>query len=123
MTIVLQNATLSGNTARAEDTANLSFTKVMLRTDPDLGSDMDSFDFKTSESATEMHYEMKDALLSSWSLGASAGGTYDNDGVVDAADYVVWRKAVAADTTDLSLSAAVDTGVPVSMPEYGLFLF
>ena len=127
MTIVLQNATLSGNTATAEDTANLlSFTKVMLRTDQDFGSDMD-FDFKTSEPTTAeetyLNIKLEDALITSWSTSASETG--GNDGVVDAADYVVWRKGGGLDTVDidLSLSAAVDTGVPVSMPEYGLFLF
>ena len=91
------------------------------------GSTMDAFDFKASEPTTAMetYYKvtMEEVLVTSWSTSASEAG--NNDGVVDAADYVVWRKGGGLDTVDidLSLSAAVDTGVPVIMPEYGLLLF
>ena len=86
----------------------------------------DAFDFKASEptTATETYYEVKleECLISSWSSGTMDVG--NNDGVVDAADYVVWRKGGGLDTVDidLSLSAAVDTGVPATMPEYALLL-
>ena len=88
---------------------------------------MDSFDFKASEptTATKTYYDfkMEDALISSWSSSGASETGY-NDGVVDAADYVVWRNA-NADTVDIDLSLlAVDTGgVPVSMPEYAVMLF
>ena len=85
----------------------------------------DVFDFKAGEPTTaeETYYEIKmeDALISSWSSGASETGY--NDGVVDAADYVVWRKADGAPVDiDLSFSAADTGGIPVSMGEYGLLL-
>ena len=84
----------------------------------------DYFVFQTSEPTTAMetyyNIKMEDALISSWSSSGASETGY-NDGVVDAADYVVWRKTDTVDT-DLSLSAAVDTGVPVSMPEYALLL-
>ena len=90
----------------------------------DFGGDV--FDFKASEptTATEMYYDfkMEDALISSWSSSGASETGY-NDGVVDAADYVVWRNA-NADTVDIDLSLlGVDTGgIPVSLPEYAVML-
>ena len=113
MPIVLQNSTLSGNTATAEDKANLlSFTKVMLKTDQDPGSD--SFVFEDSPSG-ELAFEPQGRLLLGSEQGVFSDDGFDGDGKDGLATYNT------ADT-DLPLSTVEREGIPVSLAEYGLLL-
>ena len=172
----------SGEKGGTEDAANLqSFTKVMLRTDQDSGSDagaggqpisftdaqtQNSGDWFTADSFSfGVEREMKmNGIEMSWNFsgieGAASASTEDTEkGLTDAAsvdtsaprasgfiiefdrpvdpsplsggDLADWQSNygtggyAAGDSgdIDLSLSAAVDTGgIPVSLPEYGLFI-
>ena len=113
MPIVLQNATLAGNTATAEDNL-LSFTKVMLRTDQNPGSDIDSFVFEDSPSG-ELQFDAQGRLLLGSEQGVWSDDGFDGDGKDGLATY---------DTVDaaLPLSTVEKEGLPVSLGEYGLLL-
>jgi hypothetical protein len=98
----------------ASQTKLFSFTKVMLRTDQDPGSEIDSFVFEDSRSG-ELEFDPQGRLL----LGS---------------DQDIWRDALFGDGKDdlgpcqLDIDAdlpfsTVDTGgIPVCMAEYALLL-
>jgi hypothetical protein len=98
--------------------------------DPDGGFESDSWDYFAMQTAGVSTSDDFDWIIDNFMVevfGSNAGldGDYNNDGKVDAADYIVWRKSIGTDTayeewrTHYGAGQATGGGAfaPASVPE------